>query len=155
MDTDTALKNYTTDELRSFLDRDEPPPNPLKRKDIRQWLEKQVQQQVQQLTSVAEHAILSAIRTLRAAREWSVSGRSNAMPGGVQYLEGVLTDMRAVMHMQGWQQLHEQGGHPSGADAHAMDRPLGTGFDARVAAQTLITCRVQALQVPFGRRDYR
>jgi len=82
-----------------------------------------VQAQLEALTSVAEQAVLSAIRTLREARLWSVSGRSNACVD----LEGVLTDMHAVMHIQGWHHLTKQGGHPSGADEDAMDRPIGTG----------------------------
>ena len=35
------MKRYTQDELRSFLDRDEAPPIPLQRKQIREWLEEQ------------------------------------------------------------------------------------------------------------------
>ena len=35
------MKCFTQDELRSFLDRDEAPPIPLQRKQIREWLEEQ------------------------------------------------------------------------------------------------------------------
>ena len=43
------MENYTKEELRSFLDRDDPPPTSLKRKQIREWLEAEANKRAEEV----------------------------------------------------------------------------------------------------------
>lgn len=108
-----AQQNYTQEELEAALTQ------------RAEELEARFDLERQALLRVAEQAVMAAIQTLKSAGEWSVNAQSRV--DGVHHMEGVLTDLHAVMHAQAGHRHRGQGGDPSGADTHALDRPIPTG----------------------------
>lgn len=62
------MENYTKDELRSFLDRDGPPPASLGRKQIREWLEVQAVAHEKKRADEAELKLSDMARKLDGLR---------------------------------------------------------------------------------------